>query len=88
MSDLVYEAKLIVGLLPLFRDSVNKDELPLSFILKKGRDRAEAKARKASRWTAAQRQAASDRMKKYWAAKRRAKKTSPRSGSGLSKRVR
>ncbi len=74
LNDLLYEGKLLVGLLPAFRDSVDKDGLPVSFILKQGRDRAEAKAVKESRWTPAQRQAASARMKKYWAARRRAKK--------------
>ncbi|HMB80501.1 MAG TPA: hypothetical protein VKI43_10570 [Vicinamibacterales bacterium] len=32
------------GLLPHLRDSVDKEGLPVSFILKKGRDRADAKA--------------------------------------------
>jgi len=31
-------------LLPHLRDSVDKEGLPVSFILKKGRDRADAKA--------------------------------------------
>jgi hypothetical protein len=74
LKDLLYDAKLLVDLLPDVRDSVDKDGLPLSFILKKGRDRADAKARKESRWTPAQRQAASVRMKKLWAARRRAQK--------------
>ena len=65
--------KLLLDLFPDLRDSVNNDELPISFILKKGRDRAEAKARTRSRWTAAQRQAAANRMKKLRAARRHAK---------------
>ena len=44
VSDLRQEAKLLIGLLPDLRDSVDKDELPVSFILKKGQDRAKAKA--------------------------------------------
>ena len=42
---LLQEAELIMGV-PDFRDSVDKDELPVNFILKRGRDRAEATARK------------------------------------------
>ena len=66
LSDLLQEAKLLIGLFPHLRDSVDKDELPVSFILKKGRDRAEATARKKPRRTAAQRQAGKTaRLKKY-----------------------
>ena len=70
LNDLVCDAKLLVGLFPPFRDSIDKDGLPVSFILKKGRDQADAKALKQSRWTDARRQAASARMKKYWASRR------------------
>ncbi len=49
LSDLLQEAKLLIGLFPHLRDNVDKDELPVSFILKKGRDRAEVKARKKRR---------------------------------------
>lgn len=44
---LLEEAELIVGL-PRLRDSVDKDDLPIPFILKRGRDRASANARKKS----------------------------------------
>ena len=74
LRDLLHEARLLIDLFPHLRDSVDKDELPLRFILKKGRDRADARARKKPRWTAAQRQAVADRMKKYWATRRRANK--------------
>jgi hypothetical protein len=53
-SVLLQEAALIMGV-PDFRDSVDKDELPINFILKKGRDRAEAKARKRPRPAATKR---------------------------------
>ncbi len=72
---LLDEAKQLIDLFPHLRDSYDNDELPVSFILKRGRDRATTKARKKSTWTAAQRQAVADRMKKYWAAKRRARKS-------------
>jgi len=66
LSDLLQEVKLLLDLFPHLRDSVDKDELPVSFILKKGRDRAEAMARKKPRRTAAQRQAGNTaRLKKY-----------------------
>lgn len=46
MTDLVYEAKMLVDLLPNLEDSFDKEGLPVEFILKRGRDRADAKARK------------------------------------------
>ena len=49
LGDLLQEARLLIDLFPHLRDSVDPDELPISFILKKGRDRAEVKARKKSR---------------------------------------
>jgi hypothetical protein len=55
-NPLLQEAELILGV-PDFRDSVDKDELPVNFILKRGRDRAEAKARKELRAPAARRPA-------------------------------
>ena len=75
LGDLLQEVKLLIDLFPHLRDSVDNDELPISFILKKGRDRAEAKTRKKPRWTIAQRQAVGGRMKKYWATKRNANKS-------------
>lgn len=73
LRDLLQEAKLLIDLFPHLRDSVDNDELPIRFILEKGRDRAEAKARTRSRWTAAQRRAVASRMKKLWAARKRAR---------------
>jgi len=73
LRDLLQEMKLLLDLFPDLRDSIDNDELPISFILKKGRDRAEAKATKRSRWTAAERQAAANRMKQLRAARRHAR---------------
>jgi hypothetical protein len=42
LNDLVHEARLLIGLFPRLRDSFDRDELPVSFILKRGRDRARA----------------------------------------------
>ena len=75
LRDLLQEVKLLLDLFPDLRDSVDNDELPISFILELGRDRAEAKAATRSQWTAAQRQAAASRMKKLRAARRRARNT-------------
>ena len=74
LNDLLQEARLLIGLFPHLRDSFDKDELPVGFILKRGRDRAEGGARKRPRWSATQRQAVADRMKKYWATRRNANK--------------
>jgi hypothetical protein len=71
LRDIIDEAKLLIDLFPHLSDSFDPDELPVSFILAKGRDRAEARANGARKpWTAAQRQSVSARMKKYWATKR------------------
>ena len=75
LRNLLQEAKLLIELFPHLRDSVDRDELPIRFILEKGRDRAEAKAATRSRWTAAQRLAVASRMKKLWAVRRRARNT-------------
>ena len=75
-QDLVQEAKLLLQLFPHVRDSFDKDELPISFIMAKGSGRlTKGKVvRRKRRLSAAQRKAVSHRMKKYWAAKRKAKK--------------
>ncbi len=53
LSDLLQEIRLLVDLFPHLRDSIDRDELPLKFILKRGRDRADAKAKGAARKTRA-----------------------------------
>ncbi len=65
LSDLLHEARLLMGLFPDLRDSFDKDELPVTFILKKGRDRAAGGARRKHRWTATSRHAVADRAKKH-----------------------
>jgi hypothetical protein len=49
INDLVQEARLLVGLFPHLRDSIDTDELPVNFILRRGRDRAEGRAGKRPR---------------------------------------
>ena len=46
LKDLLKEMKQLIDLFPHLRDSIDDDELPVNFILKRGRDRAEAKAGK------------------------------------------
>jgi hypothetical protein len=79
LQDLIHEAKLLIDLFPHLRDSFDPDELPAKFLIKRGRDRADAKAlgkktkktRKKPHWTAEQREAVAARMKKYWAKRKK-----------------
>jgi len=75
MRDLVQEAKYLTNLFPHLRDSFDKDELPLTFIMAEGSGTAtKTTGRRKRRMTAAARKAVSLRMKKMWAARRKAKK--------------
>jgi len=49
LHDLVHEARILLDLFPHLRDSFDKDELPVTFILRTGRDRAEAQPRRGRR---------------------------------------
>jgi hypothetical protein len=76
--ELAQEAKYLIELFPHLRDSFDKDELPLAFIIAKGSGRltkASAARPRQRRMSAAARKAVSARMKKYWAARRTAKKS-------------
>jgi hypothetical protein len=70
--ELLHELKLLVNLFPHLRDSFDKDELPINFIMATGSG-AVTKTRRRGRMSPAARRAASARMKKYWAARRREK---------------
>jgi hypothetical protein len=72
--ELVDEAALLLVSFPHLRDAFDKDELPISFILKRAGDRRETKARRRRKMSASARKAVSERMTKYWAAGRKAKK--------------
>jgi hypothetical protein len=77
LRELVDEAKHLIGLFPHLRDSFDKDELPVSFILKEGAGRRAKKQvprRRRRRMSEAAKKAISERMKKMWAARRKAKK--------------
>ena len=65
-QDIVHEAQMLIELFPHLRDSVDKDELPIPFIIRRGAKKAARKG-----WTPEQRKAAALRMKKYWAKKRK-----------------
>ena len=85
LNDLLHEIKLLVGLFPHLRDSLNRDDLPIPFLLKKGARRAAAaadaltdpagKAAKRKRnLSPAARRAISNAQKRRWAAFNAAKK--------------
>jgi hypothetical protein len=72
--ELLEETTHLIGLFPHLRDSFDRDELPISFILAKGAGRLvkQETPRRRRRMSAAARKAVSDRMSTYWAAKRKA----------------
>src|SRR5581483_634402 len=75
LRELVDEARKLVSSFPHLRDSFDADELPIKFRLRSAAERPERRAvRRRAKWSAAQRKAVSARMKKYWAARRRAKR--------------
>ena len=72
--ELLREARQLLGLFPHLGDTFDEDELPLNFIMAKGSGAVTRKTRsRRRRMSAAERKAASARMKKYWAAKRQAR---------------
>jgi hypothetical protein len=77
LRELAEEAKQILTIFPDLSASVDEDELPVNFILRKGARKAASDTplrRRRKAMSAAQRKAVSARMKKYWAARRAAKK--------------
>jgi hypothetical protein len=75
--ELVDEAKHLLGLFPHLSDAIDRDELPLPFLIAEGA-RTPSPAQPSSRRTraaAAGRGAVRERAKKSWAARRKAKKT-------------
>jgi hypothetical protein len=74
LNELLQEAKILLVQFPHLRDSIDQDELPVSFLLRRGSERADARqARIAGGWTAAKRRAAAKRMKAYWAKQKAAR---------------
>ena len=78
LRELAEEAKQILTIFPDLSASVDEDELPVNFILRKGaRKQVSAtgvRRRRRRAMSAAQRKAVGERMKKYWAERRKAKK--------------
>jgi hypothetical protein len=75
LRELLHEAKLLIGLFPHLRDAVDQEELPLNFIMARSSGAVtKTTRRRRRRMSAAAKKAVSARMKKYWAAKRRAAK--------------
>ena len=73
LRELAEEAKQILTIFPDLSASVDEDELPVNFILRKGaRKQATATGdrRRLRRMSAAQRKAVGERMRKYWSVRR------------------
>ncbi len=75
VRELIDELRLLTATFPHLRQSFDRDELPISFILRRGRDQAaRGRAPKRTRaWTPAARKAAADRMRAYWAKRKSTK---------------
>lgn len=76
LRDLVQEMRYLLELFPHLRDSFDSDELPLRFIMAKDSGHATKKGgvpvtRTRKKMSPAARKAVGERMKKYWAAKRK-----------------
>ena len=69
LRDLLHEAEMLLELFPDLRDSFDKDELPLNFIMAEGSGAPMKRTRQPM--SVAAKKAASARMKKYWATKRK-----------------
>ena len=84
LSDLMHEVRMLLELFPHLRDSVDADELPIGFLLKKGASRRAAPAMSTAtdkaaapvkrQLSAKARRAISQAQKKRWAAFHAAKK--------------
>jgi hypothetical protein len=75
VRDLIQEVTLLVQSFPHLRDAFDKDELPISFIVAKGSGRlTKGTPGRRRRMSAAARKAVSQRMKRFWAARRKASK--------------
>ena len=76
LRELAEEAQQILTIFPDLSASVDEDELPVNFILRKGarKQSTATGGRRRRRMSAAQRKAVSARMKKYWAERRKTSK--------------
>ena len=77
LRELADEAKQLLRVFPDLSASFDEDELPVNFILRAGARKqmnATGVRRRRRRMSAAQRKAVGERMRKYWAEQRKAKK--------------
>lgn len=74
LGDLLHEIRLLLNMFPHLKDSVSKEDLPISFLLKRGAAKAavEPTAKKRN-LSAAARRAISNAQKKRWALHRASK---------------
>jgi hypothetical protein len=74
LRELVQEAKNVIDLFPHLSDSYDRDELPVSFIIRRdaGPVTRASVERPRRRISTAARKAVSMRMKRYWAKRRKA----------------
>jgi len=66
LEELVNEIRLLTNLFPDLHKSIDNDELPIAFLLKRGAERSTPVSGRRG-WTPAQRKEAAARMKAYWA---------------------
>ncbi len=71
LQDLLHEINMLVELFPHLKDSVDRDELPVGFLLKRGARRAATQKKRTI--SAAGRRAISQAQKRRWAAQKAAK---------------
>jgi hypothetical protein len=74
LRELAEEAKQILTIFPDLSASVDEDELPVNFILRRGARKAASGTpvrRRRKGMSAAQRKTVGERMRKYWAARRK-----------------
>ncbi len=74
LRDLAHEARLLVDMFPDLRDAFDPDELPVDFLIARGASSASSTAPRRRGWTPARRKAAANRMKAYWAKRKRSEK--------------
>jgi hypothetical protein len=75
LRELAEEAKQLLNVFPDLSASFDADELPVNFILRAGarkQKNATGVRRRRRRMSAAQRKAVGERMRKYWAERRKA----------------
>ena len=75
IGELMNEVRQLTSLFPDLRKSVDSDELPIPFLLKRGADRSARRQSGQRGWTPAQRKAAAARMRAYWAKRKATKKS-------------